>query len=239
MTLSRRTPSRAVIAAGLYTASAAAATIAGARGHRRLAALTKPLPMLVLGAVTVSTIGKENTRAADSALLVGAVAFSAAGDRAMLLEEFGTDADLRERHLALGAGLFAGAQACLCALLVRRGARPRVAKLLPRLALLGESAVILARKDPAALPVLGPYGNALATMSALASDAPRPQPALRAGGVLFFLSDLAIINRRYLLTDPRSRLVAETWVLGSYFAAQWLLVTSLVTATTTPGLRTD
>lgn len=229
MATSRRKPSRTVLTAGIYALTAAAATAAGASGNRRLAAWTKPLPMLVLGAATATAIREEGTHPVDAALLVGAIGFSTAGDRAMLLEEFGTDEHTRERHLAVGAGLFAGAQASLCALLLRRGARLHARTLVPRTALLGESAAILATKNPAALTVLGPYGNSLAVMSALASDAPQPQPALRVGGLLFVLSDLAIINRRYLLTGTRSRTLAEAWVLGSYFAAQWLLVTSLST----------
>ncbi|GAB07511.1 lysoplasmalogenase [Gordonia amarae] len=227
MAPSFRKPSRTTVTAGIYALTAAAATAAGASGNRTLAAWTKPLPMLVLGAATVPAVREHGTAPADAALLAGAIGFSAAGDRAMLLEEFGTDDAAKERHLAIGAGLFAGAQASLCGLLARRGARVRAKTLTPRMVLLGESAAILAVKNRPALTVLGPYGNSLAVMSALASDAPNPQPALRAGGLLFVLSDLAIINRRYLLTGRRSRTAAEAWVLGSYFAAQWLLVTSL------------
>lgn len=222
-----RIPSRTVLVAGVYAVAAAAATAAGASGNRTLAAWTKPLPMLVLGTATAAAIRAEGTTSADAALLAGAIGFSAAGDRAMLLEEFSTDEAARERHLAIGAGLFACAQTSLCALLLRRGARIRARTLAPRMALLGESAAILAVKNPAALTVLGPYGNSLAVMSALAADAPHPQPALRAGGLLFVLSDLAIVNRRHLLTGARPRALAEAWVLGSYFAAQWLLVTGL------------
>ena len=50
---------------------------------------------------------------------------------------------------------------------------------------------------------------------------------MRTGGLLFLASDLTIINRRHLINNPRLAAAGEAWVLASYFAAQWLLLTGL------------
>lgn len=222
-----------------YAVAAVAATTTGAWHRRRAAAATKPLPIALL-AVSASR-GVRHRSGVDNALLFGALAFSAAGDRAMLLEEFtgGThreDTALKDRRLMIGASLFAGAQLCLTGAMLRRGARPRRSALLIRTAVLAESAAVMAGHRPRLLPVLGGYGNTLALMSATADDAALPQPGMRAGGWLFLLSDLTILNRRHLISDPRLSAIAETWVLASYFAAQWFLVTGLTReSATTPG----
>ncbi|MBD0859710.1 lysoplasmalogenase [Gordonia sp. zg691] len=236
-----------------YVAAAAAATVTGALGPRRAAAITKPLPMLILAAHTVA--GAKRRGVAENAALAGILGFSMAGDRLMLAEEFEPPAsespesgsptpgtaglDAKDRYLRWGATLFAGAQLSYAATMWRAGARPSVATMAPRVALLAESATVLARNRPGLLPVLGGYGNTLATMSALASDMPGPQPRMRAGGWAFLLSDLAIINRRHLVTEPRLRVAGEAWVLASYFAAQYLLIGGLtdpaVTRPLVPG----
>ncbi|MFT4125729.1 MAG: lysoplasmalogenase family protein [Gordonia sp. (in: high G+C Gram-positive bacteria)] len=206
-----------------YVAAAAVASVAGALGPRRGAALTKPVPMLILAGQIART--RRRRSLADTVLLAAAAGFSAAGDRAMLVEEFTPDGPGKDRRLAWGAGLFTGAQVAYCALLWRRGARPHPAALLPRTAVLAESAAVLAIHRPRLLPVLGTYGNALAAMSALAADLDRPR--LRLGGLAFLASDLTIINRRHLLTNPAARTTAEIWVLATYFAAQGLLIDEL------------
>ncbi|MEE3852766.1 lysoplasmalogenase [Gordonia sp. LSe1-13] len=208
-----------------YAASAALATVAGAAHRRRLAAITKPLPLALLGVRTV--LGARRRSVADNALLAGAVVFSIAGDRAMLLEEFAEEPEKSDRHLRIGASFFAGAQLCLTGAMLRRGARPSAAGMLVRTAVLAESATVLAAHRPRLLPVLGGYGNTLALMSATAGGIDRPQPQMRAGGLFFLTSDLAIINRRHLVRDRRLAVAGEAWVLASYFAAQWLLVTGL------------
>ncbi|NDZ93959.1 lysoplasmalogenase [Streptomyces sp. SID6673] len=208
-----------------YLAAAAAATVTGAVHRRRAAEITKPLPLLVLA--VHSARGARRRGGVDNALLAGALAFSAAGDRAMLLEEFTDEPSDKDRRLQIGASLFACAQLCLTGVMWRRGARPRPAGLLLRTAILAESATVMALRRPRLLPVLGGYGNTLALMSSTAGAAERPQPRLRTGGWLFLASDLTIINRRHLIGDKRLAAVAEAWVLASYFAAQWLLMTSL------------
>ncbi|GAB93966.1 lysoplasmalogenase family protein [Gordonia rhizosphera] len=221
----RRRGLRAWYAPAGYLAAGAAATAAGGLGHRRAAALTKPLPIALLAAHAAR--GARDRSGLDNALLAGALGFSAAGDRAMLLEEFATDPAEKDRRLTTGAALFAGAQLCLTGAMMRRGARPRPRPLLVRTAILAESALVMARHRPRLLPVLGAYGHTLAIMSATADGMAEPQPRMRAGGWLFLASDLTILNRRHLISHPGLHSAAEFWVLASYFAAQWLLITGL------------
>ena len=208
-----------------YAATAAAATIAGSAGDRRSAAITKPLPIALLAARVAA--GARRRPVADTVALASVVGFSALGDRFMLQEEFEHAPAAKDRFLRRGATSFAGAQLSYAVAMWRAGARPTVRSVAPRVGVLAESATVLSRHRPALLPVLGTYGNTLATMSALATDVPAPQPRLRAGGWFFLLSDLAIINRRHLVTDPRLRVAGEAWVLASYFTAQYLLIGGL------------
>ncbi|WP_059038307.1 lysoplasmalogenase family protein [Gordonia desulfuricans] len=234
----------------LFGAVTAAATAAGALGSRRAASLTKPLPMLLVAGAAAR--GWRDRSVLDNTLLATAIGTSMIGDRAMLLEEFSpveSDDEVRRRpvsapltakdsRLAWGATFFAGAQLSYCALMARRGARIRGRSLAPRMAALGESAAIVAYHRPRLLPVLGPYGNTLATMSALAADLDhRGDPSgrqLRIGGLLFLASDLTILNRRHLIDHPTLRIAGEVWVLASYFTAQALLIDGL-SKETRPG----
>ncbi|WP_238420112.1 lysoplasmalogenase [Gordonia sp. 'Campus'] len=209
-----------------YAAAAAVATVSGSSTSRRAAALTKPLPMVLLAGRVAASARRRSI--ADNVALASVIGFSTAGDRLMLCEEFTHDDPVaKDRYLRWGATLFAGAQLSYAIAMWRAGARPSARTLLPRLGLLGESATVLARHRRNLLPTLSTYGNTLATMSALASDMPGPQPRMRAGGWAFLLSDLAIVNRRHLVTDRRLRVAGETWVLASYFAAQYLLIGGL------------
>ncbi|MGW0039355.1 lysoplasmalogenase family protein [Gordonia sp. NPDC003376] len=227
----------------LFGAATVVATAAGALGSRRTAAVTKPLPMLLVAGAAAR--GWRERPALDNALLAAAVGASMAGDRAMMLEEFsplapddrqrrrGVSAPLttKDARLAWGATLFAVAQLSYCALMARRGARIRARSLAPRMAVLGESAAIVAYHRPRLLPVLGPYGNTLAAMSALAADLDhRGDPSgrgLHVGGLLFLASDLTILNRQHLIDHPTLRIAGEIWVLASYFTAQALLIRGL------------
>lgn len=209
-----------------YLAVASVATVAGAYGSPRVAAVTKPLPIAMLAASVYA--GRAQRSKLDTALLAASLVCSAAGDRAMLLEEFTeSDDSAKDAHLRRGASFFAGTQLSYSALLARRGARPRARQLVPRLVVLAESAVVIAIHRPRLRPVLGAYGNTLAMMSALAADARTGQPGLRTGGLLFVASDFTILNRRHLLHHQGARSAAELWVLASYFAAQALLVEGL------------
>ena len=212
-----------------YALSSAVATAAGAFGTQRAAALTKPIPLAVLaGRALLRRQRQHSGPGIDDALLAGAIAFSAAGDRAMLLEEFTpTDSEAdrvtKDRRLATGAALFGAAQLCYCALFWRRGARPTVKAFAPRMAALSESAAVLAANRPRPLLVLAPYGTSLAAMSTLAGAVDSPQPSARVGGLLFLASDFTILNRRHLISGVTARRISEVWVLASYFAAQYLL----------------
>ncbi|GAB10603.1 hypothetical protein GOARA_061_00420 [Gordonia araii NBRC 100433] len=214
---SRRFWSAATIAAG------AAATVAGAWGNRGAALATKPLPMALLGARALTD---PAATPANCALVLGAVGFSMAGDYWMLREEFEPrDSTAKDAYLRRGAAFFAGAQLCYQAAFLRRGARYRMRAFAPRMTVMGEPAAVLAVNAPKVLPVLGPYGALLAGMSTLAGDQGR---GAAIGGLLFQASDIAIINRRHLVDSPAARSWIETWVLGSYFAAQHLLVDALL-----------
>ncbi|MFE0750043.1 lysoplasmalogenase [Gordonia sp. NPDC058843] len=209
-----------------YAAAAAAATVSGSAGGRRSAEITKPLPIILLAARVAA--GARRRPVADTVALAAVLGFSAAGDRLMLQEEFERDDPAtKDRYLRRGATSFAGAQLSYAAAMWRAGGRPSVRTIAPRVGILAQSATVLARHRPALLPVLSTYGNTLATMSALASDVPSPQPRMRAGGWFFLLSDLAIINRRHLVANPRLRMAGEAWVLASYFTAQYLLIGGL------------
>ncbi|KSU57203.1 hypothetical protein AS181_15845 [Gordonia sp. SGD-V-85] len=184
------------------------------------------MPIALLAARVAA--GARRRPVADTVALASVVGFSALGDRFMLQEEFEhDDPAAKDRCLRRGATSFAGAQLSYAVAMWRAGARPSVRSVTPRVGVLAESATVLSRHRPALLPVLGTYGNTLATMSALAADVPAPQPRLRAGGWFFLLSDLAIINRRHLVTDTRLRVAGEAWVLASYFTAQYLLIGGL------------
>jgi len=208
-----------------------AATVAGAASNRRAAALTKPLPMTLLA---LRTLAQRDTAPVDRALTLGAIGFAMAGDYWMLREEFeprGSAA--KDASLRRGAAFFSGAQICYQVAFARRGARYRLRSLAPRMAAMGEPAIVLAANAPRVLPVLGPYGALLAGMSALAGDAGRRSAV---GGLLFQASDIAIINRRHLANSPVARRALEAWVLGSYFAAQTLLVDALSTPAASTGV---
>ncbi|NMO02073.1 lysoplasmalogenase [Gordonia sp. TBRC 11910] len=210
-----------------YGTASAAATVTGALGNRSAAAATKPIPLVLLG---IRVIEHPYLTKLDRVLIGGAVVASAIGDVWMYREEFAVDPAAKDRNLQLGAASFGVAQGFYSASMIRRGGRFTVASLAPRLAVMGEPAAVLTKFSPRVLPVLSPYGSALATMSALASTTGSRR--LTMGGIAFQASDIAIINRRHLLSDvPRNALarkVAEGWVLGSYFAAQLLLVDGLL-----------
>ncbi|UEA58391.1 lysoplasmalogenase [Gordonia otitidis] len=225
-----------------YSVASAAATIAGAFGSHRAAAVTKPVPLALLAGRAAWRARRRLARPGiDDALLAGAIVFSAAGDRAMLLEEF-SPADTaaqwtaKDRRLATGAALFAAGQLGYCGLLFRRGARPSLRAFAPRIAALSEAAAVLATHRPRPLTVLMPYGTTLAMMSTLADNLDTPQPSTRVGGLLFLASDFTILNRRHLIRGATARRVSEAWVLASYFTAQYLLTTAPGTA---PGPSTS
>lgn len=191
---------------GAAYVAAAAVTVAGAAsGRDRLQWVTKPLLMPLLA-----------TRSRDPLLTAGLVA-ATVGDLAML------DPD-DDRRLMAGASSFAVMQTIWSRLLVERGARLHPSTVGPRLAGWAASSMVTASRSKNVAPVLSAYGLALGTMSALSADRSMPR-ATRLGGLLFTLSDATILVRRSALTDERARRAAEAFVLTTYAAAQYLLVT--------------
>lgn len=206
-----------------YAAASTAATVAGALGFRTAAGATKPIPLALLA---FRLADQPNVGKLDQLLIGGALTMSAIGDGWMFAEEFATDPDVADRNLQVGASSFGAAQIFYSSTLLRRGAKFRRSQMLPRLAVMGEPAGVLAAFRPRVLKVLGPYGSLLATMSGLAASTGSRRMA--AGGIIFQASDIAIINRRHLLKERTARIAAEAWVLGSYFTAQALLIDGLL-----------
>lgn len=211
-----------------YATSATAATVTGALGMHSAARATKPIPLALLG---IRVVEHPELSKIDRAVIGGAVLASAVGDVWMSREEFADDDAAKDQNLMVGAASFGVAQGLYSTALLRRGARFTSPALVPRVAVMGEPAAILARFRPAILPVLGPYGTALATMSGLAATIGSNR--LTAGGVIFQASDIAIVNRRHLLpagnpATAHARTAVEAWILGSYFAAQVLLIDGLL-----------
>ncbi|SIS03224.1 YhhN-like protein [Williamsia sterculiae] len=205
----------------MFTAASAVLVLAGAAHRRAAVALVKPIPMLILGARVVH--GLRRRRPVDTALLIGAVAFSMTGDRMMYAEEFASDPEVADRRLRDGALAFTAAHLCYLTLARRRGGRVTRSGLLRRAPVLIETSAVVAVRRPEILPVLSGYGPTLASMSAMAATV----PACRPGGALFLVSDAVLINRRHLLRGRRARGAAEAVVLSTYCAAQWWLATGL------------
>ncbi|PYE13738.1 putative membrane protein YhhN [Williamsia limnetica] len=212
----------------IFVAATVAVSVAGAARRRPGVAATKPAALAAL-AVTVAR-GARHRSAPDNALLSLAVGASAAGDYFMYREEFATGPD-KDRSLQTGATLFGLAHLAYLGLLIRHGGVPTTRRLLPRLAVMNEVAVLVILHQPRMLPVLGIYGGTLATMAATAADPALLRGAdtdatrlLAAGGIAFMASDAILMNRRYLLRGAVPRAIAEATVLSTYFIAQMLLL---------------
>lgn len=217
-------------AAGLGTVA-----VAGACRARSVVRVAKPATLAAVAArLAVDAPGR--TAATNSWL--GATVLSAfLGDYLMYLHEFQPPGPTRERLLLSGAAAFGLTQAGYLTLLGLRGARPAPGRLLGRMALLVQPALLVRRWNPRLLPGLAGYGVALAAMSAAsASPALHPEPAarrIRLGGWSFLLSDALIANRVAALGGdggaehrPSSRIV-EFAILVSYFLAQYWLLTGI------------
>ncbi|WP_280382066.1 lysoplasmalogenase [Nocardia wallacei] len=213
-----------------YVAAAAATVYAAATGRDRWQWATKPLLMPLLAADVLH--GGGDLAAADRRVLLGALGAATVGDVLLI------DPD-DDRRLVAGASAFAVMQAGYSALWWRRGARPRPAIALPRVAAwLGAGALLRARAPKLAVP-LSSYGATLGTAAVLASDpglAPAaktvagtnlpdrdPRSRLGLGALLFTVSDGLIVLRRLFARGDRSRRVSEAVILSTYAAAQYFL----------------
>ncbi|RDI46659.1 lysoplasmalogenase [Nocardia mexicana] len=213
-----------------YVAAAAATVYSAVTGRDRWQWATKPLLMPLLAADVVHS-GAELGRT-ERRVLFGALGAATVGD--MLLIDPDDD-----RRLIAGASAFAVMQSGYSALWWRRGARPRPAIALPRVAAwLGAGALLRAKAPNLAVP-LSSYGATLGAAAVLASDpglSPGaknvagmnlpdrdPRSRLGLGALLFTASDGLIVLRRLFARTDRSRRVTEGIILSTYAAAQYLL----------------
>lgn len=230
MRQSRRSIEHAVFA------GAAAATVAGAvLGIERLQQVAKPLIAPALGVRVMRR--RTDLEPADTALLLGALAAATVGDVFMI------DPD-DDKRLSRGATSFAVMQAGYSTVLARHGGRPTPAAVIPRLASWAGAAGLLRSRAPGVARTLAAYGLVLATTSTLSAD-PALAPGastiggvvvpsgdrrswLGLGGLLFTGSDGLIVVRKLFLRGKTERAVSEGLVLGTYAAAQLLLVEGML-----------
>ncbi|MBZ5735832.1 lysoplasmalogenase [Nocardioides sp. TRM66260-LWL] len=202
----------------VYGVVAVATAVAGAREHRPSLVPTKGALMPLLASAV--TTGR------DRGLLRTALAAAWAGDLALLPPRAPEDDAAARRRLRRGAAAFAVQQAAYLTLLARRGHRPRPAVAAAVGAWLGTLAVLDVRAGGGRPdPVVTGYGLLLGTMAATALGSNDGE--LRTGGGMFLASDSAILLRELLLSDHRTRALAEAFVLLTYADAQWHLVQGL------------
>ncbi|NLE81729.1 MAG: lysoplasmalogenase [Rhodococcus sp.] len=217
-------------------AGATLATVAGAVvGNERLQQVAKPLIAPALGVRVLRR--RADLEPVDTALLLGGLAAATVGDVFMI------DPD-DDRRLTSGATSFGVMQAGYSTLLARHGARPTTAALIPRLAGWAGASALLRSRAPEVAPTLTAYGLVLGTTSTLSAD-PSLAPGasvvggmavpsadrrswLALGGLLFTSSDGLIVIRKLFLRGKTERAVSEGVVLGTYAAAQLLLVEGML-----------
>ncbi|WP_424809715.1 lysoplasmalogenase [Rhodococcus sp. 27YEA15] len=212
------------------------ATVAGAvLGNERVQQIAKPL---IAPSLAVRVLRKRSeTDTADTALLLASLAAATVGDVFMI----DPDDDAR---LVKGASSFALMQAGYSALLLRRGARPTRAAIMPRISGWSTASGLLKAKAPSVSTPLTGYGLLLGTTSTLAAD-PGLAPSSRTtadlvvpnkdrrswlglGGVLFTASDGLIVVRRLFVRGAGPRAAVEGVILASYAGAQLLLVEGML-----------
>lgn len=212
----------------VYAPLAIATTATGTVGNLAVQRIPKLalVPALMAGAAW---------RRRLSATLAVAGLGATAGDWWMLRSGETEDQDpaRSRRYLRLGAAAFAVQQLGYGVLLVRRGARLRVAPVLRSVAVLGALAVLEGRGEEGGGlpdPVLAAYGLSLGTMAALTAGTPSRDagrdPLVATGGALFLASDALIIVRQQV-SHRVARAALEAAVLGTYTIAQAILVHEL------------
>jgi uncharacterized membrane protein YhhN len=211
--------------------AAAAVTVFGAvTGREKVQWIAKPLLLPLLAADVVTD--RAELAPVDRSLLLGSIGAATVGDILLI------DPD-DDRRLIAGACAFAVMQLGYSTLWWRRGARPRMAILAPRLVAWLGAATLVGTRAPTVAAPLTAYGLTLGTAAALASDpglAPTakniaglnipgadPRSRLGLGALLFTVSDGLIVLRRLFARDVRSRRISEGVILSTYAAAQFLL----------------
>ena len=119
--------------------------------------------------------------------------------------------------------------------MARAGVRPqprRVVAVLPWLAGLSVLDTVTGAGS-APDPIITAYGVLLGGMAIMAWSS--PSTAMQTGGVLFLASDSMILIREKVLSATMARAAAEAFVLGTYAAAQALLIRALETPGDRPG----
>lgn len=203
-----------------YVPLAVATAAAGALDRRTVLVAVKSalVPTLQVGAWL---------RGSQDPVLYGATAAGWLGDLILLPRAGEQSAASQRRQLRSGAVAFGVQQIGYVTLMARSGIRPkasRVAAVVPWLG--GLSALDTLGGDSAAPdPIITAYGVLLGGMTTMAwSSSTR---AMQTGGVLFLASDSMILIREVLLKRRLPRAAAEAFVLGTYAAAQALLVLEL------------
>jgi len=212
-----------------YVAAAAATVLGAVVGRDRLQWVAKPAMMPLLAA---DVLQSRELTTPDRGLLLGALAAATVGDVLLI------DPD-DDRRLVCGASAFAIMQTGYSVLWWRRGARPRAAVALPRVAAWAGAGTLLRAKAPRLAFPLSAYGLTLGAAATLASDpglasdaktiagmnlpTADPRTRLGLGALLFTASDGLIVLRRLFAHAPRARRVTEGVILATYAAAQYLL----------------
>lgn len=219
------------LALGGFAASSATTIYAAATHKRKLEYLAKPLIGPSLIALVVSEQQKQTAKQADAAktdarqqtVLKFALAAATAGDIFMLQPD-------NEKRVTKGAASFAVMHGAYTANFRRSGSKPTSKIVKPLAANWLTAAGLLALKAGTMAPPLALYGTTLSTMAAHAMSVPagsRGRAAAAGGAGLFVLSDSLVAARRYLAKSELRKRQIETLVLGTYTAAQILLVAGL------------
>jgi uncharacterized membrane protein YhhN len=205
--------------------SAVATIVADARGWRRGLYVFKPLTLVIIIAMLVVLCGGE--RVGAGWLLVGAaLVASLVGDVLMMLPSDAFVASLVSFLVA--HGFYIGAFATSVA--EAQGFFSRPAFWFPLAALVVYAVVVFRYLSPGLGALARPvavYVTVITVMGWLAVSAfvlhrdARSTEAF-AGALLFMCSDTLLAIDRFRSNVP----VAQAYILGTYFAAQWLIATS-------------
>ena len=201
----------------VYVPLAVATAAAGALDRRPLlvAAKSALVPTLQVGAWL---------RGSRDPLLYGATSAGWLGDVILLPRREVPSVAAERRQLRSGAIVFGVQQIGYVTLMARSGIRPRASRIAAVVPWLGGLSALdtLSGESSAPDPIITAYGVLLGGMTTMAWSS--PNRAMQAGGVLFLASDSMILIREVLLKARLPRAAAEVFVLGTYAAAQALLV---------------
>lgn len=200
-----------------YVPLAVTTAVAGALDRRRVLIVAKSalVPTLQVGAWL---------RGARNPMLFGSTTAGWIGDLILLPRATAPSPAEERRQLRAGAIAFGVQQIGYLALMARSGVRPKASRVTAVVPWLGGLAVLDARagESSAPDPIITTYGVLLVGMTTTAWSS--PARAMQTGGVLFLASDSMILIREVLLARRVPRAAAEAFVLGTYAAAQALLL---------------